>query len=453
MPSDALVGTSVRDDTGIEYVLGAVIGKPGAQGVVYRVTGHPNLAIKLLTRSSELNRLEAVRRLPLEGLQLAAPLSLIRFGGSGYLMPLASDMTPLAEPYLPREFGSRETSSINWYQNTGGLRRRLAIAANVAQCLAGLHERGLAYVDLNPNNVMVSDDLNRTETWLIDTDNLTSRSNPDPDSDILGFPGYVAPERIIKKAPPSTLADAYSLAVMVFRLLTLCHPLEGNAAELLDGNSAKAAIGRGELAYVADPADESNQLLPLSLSDKLFEVVVSGAMKKLLLKTFSGGRLDPVQRPGTAKWRDVLWHALDNVVDCANNCGLTYYRLSTTCPSCGSKTPPVNLSSVFPEWGESEWDGVGPPARRTFVLSSQNATTVEGRHLWGSYDSKDPLLTFKPAKHGFALDVSDLVTAKDAQGRLIDSIPHPKLRKEYRIHVSSSDRPTRILRITALEVQ
>ena len=85
-------------------------------------------------------------------------------------------MTPLREPYLPHEFGRNETAS--WYLSTGGLRRRLAIAARIADTVTILHALALAYVDLNPNNVMISEDLSRDETWLIDTDNLTSMSTP-----------------------------------------------------------------------------------------------------------------------------------------------------------------------------------------------------------------------------------------------------------------------------------
>jgi serine/threonine protein kinase len=312
MPSEALSGSRVRDDTGIEYVLGDPIGKPGAQGVVYRVEGQPGFAIKLLKRSEDLSRIEEVRRLPLDGLQLAAPISLIREGGSGYLMPLAADMNPLAEPYLPREFGPRETSGTDWYRSTGGLRRRLALAANVAQCLAALHERGLAYVDLNPNNVMVSDDVSRQETWLIDTDNLTSRANPK--WDIIGFPGYAVPERVTRKAPPSTLADAYTLAILTFRLLVLRHPLEGVAADTLDGDEAAMAINSGRLPYVADPGDDSNRLPHRSLSSKLLSVALSGRMQQLALTTFGEGRLNPLVRPGAARWRDALWLAHDIAV-------------------------------------------------------------------------------------------------------------------------------------------
>ena len=223
MPSEL---DRVTDDAGVEFVLGQKIAE-GAQGTVFRVEGHPGYAIKLLKRPEDLDRIAAVRRLPLEGLSVAAPITLIRTGGTGYLMRLASDMAPIREPYLPREFGARETNA-DWYRQTGGLRRRLAIAANMARSVAALHERGLAYVDLNPNNVMVSDDLGRAETWLIDTDNLTSRSTPR--WDIVGFPGYVAPERARRKGvPPSTLADTYTLAVHVFRLLVLRYPLEGVA--------------------------------------------------------------------------------------------------------------------------------------------------------------------------------------------------------------------------------
>ena len=295
----------VTDDAGVEFVLGQKIAE-GAQGAVFRVEGHPGYAIKLLDRPEDLYRIAAVRRLPLEGLSVAAPLTLIRTGGTGYLMRLASDMTPIREPYLPREFGARETNA-NWYRQTGGLRRRLAIAANMARSIAALHERGLAYVDLNPNNVMVSDDLSRVETWLIDTDNLTSRSNPK--WDILGFPGYAAPERTRRNAPPSTLADTYILAIHVFRLLVLRHPLEGIAADSFDGDGARERMDRGDFAYVDDPQDQSNQLPPRSFPAGIFPLVMSGRMRRLSEQTFTDGRLEPAKRPGSARWRDVLFRA------------------------------------------------------------------------------------------------------------------------------------------------
>lgn len=449
MRSDTRSGGRVRDDTGIEYVLGDTIGKPGAQGVVYRVEGHPGFAIKLLKRESDLARIEEVRRLPLDGLQIAAPISLIREGGAGYLMPLAADMNPLAEPYLPREFTPRETGGIDWYRNTGGLRRRLALAANVAQCLAALHERGLAYVDLNPNNVMISDDVSREETWLIDTDNLTSRANPK--WDIVGFPGYAVPERVTKKAPPSTLADAYTLAILSFRLLILSHPLEGQAADSLDGDEAAAAMNTGTLAYVGDPSDDSNRLPSKRLPSKLFPLTLSGRMQKLFLATFGPGKLNPLVRPGSAEWRDALWLAHDNVVDCADGCGWSYFRLLPHCPACNRETPPVILATVFPEWGETEWKDVDPQSRDSLALSRGRPTPVLERHLWGGFASKDPLLTFNPVGKGFELGIRDGVRVTDGARKRVERIPYPKQKKEYRVRVETDGRPTRTLRITCVE--
>lgn len=421
----------------------------GAQGTVYRVDGQPGFAIKLLERETDLARIEEVRRLPLDSLPLAAPTSLIRDGGFGYLMPLASDMNPLREPYLPREFGPRETGSIDWYRNTGGIRRRLALAANVAQSLAALHERGLAYVDLNPNNVMISDDVSREETWLIDTDNLTSRANPK--WEIIGFPGYAVPERVTKKAPPSTLADAYTLAILTFRLLVLSHPLEGQAAESLDGDAAAAAINTGALAYVGDPTDESNRLPTRRLSAKLFALALSGRMQQLFLETFGVGKLNPLARPGSARWRDALWLAHDNVVECADGCGWSYFRLLRQCPACGRETPPVVLATVFPEWGETEWADVDPQARDSLTLSLHRSTPVGERQLWGGYASKDPLLTFTPVGKGFELGAREGVHVTDGAGKRVERIPYPENRKEYRVRVETSGRPARTLRITSIE--
>ena len=431
----------VVDDAGVEFVLGEKIAK-GGQGEVFRVDGHPGYAIKLLKRPEDLGRIAAVRRLPLEGLEVAAPLTLIRDGGTGYLMPLASDMRPVKEPYLPREFGVRETNAA-WYRQTGGLRRRLAIAANVARSIAALHERGLAYVDLNPGNVMVSDDPNRTETWLIDTDNLTSRS--DPTWDILGFPGYLAPERMRRQAPPSTLADSYILAVHVFRLLVLRHPLEGAEADRMDGHEARARMDRGDLAYVGAPQDQSNRLPPRSFPAGLFPLVISGKMRGLAERTFGEGRLEPAKRPGSARWRDVLFSALDNVIDCPAGCGWTYFRLLFNCPNCGAATQRATIVKVH---AAADWQRLA--ARDSLVASPDRATPILPRHVWGRYDQADPVVTFHPVRGGFEVEAHDEARVTDATGRAVSRIPRPSGTEGYRVRLDVPDRPTRLLAVRSV---
>ena len=252
MPSEAQPEPQrVVDDTGVEFVLGQKIAN-GAQGTVFRVEGHPDYAIKLLNRPEDLERIAAVRRLPLDGLSVAAPLTLIHTGGTGYLMPLASDMKPIREPYLPQEFGPRETT----LDLVSPDRRPAAPSGHRGQHgarIASLHERGLAYVDLNPGNVMVSDDLSRAETWLIDTDNLTSRSTPD--WNILGFPRYVAPER--RSAGGPALDAGRRLHPRHPRVPSpgaASIPLRASRRTSMDGNEAWEQIDRGESPLRYGPA-------------------------------------------------------------------------------------------------------------------------------------------------------------------------------------------------------
>ena len=437
MPSE---GSRVTDETGVEFVLGQEIAS-GAQGAVFRVAGHPDYAIKILTRPEDLERIAAVRRLPLDGLPVAAPLTLINAGGSGYLMRLARDMKQLREPYLPQEFGPRRTGK-DWYHQTGGLRRRLAIASAMAHALASMHERGLAYVDLNPGNVMVSDDLSRAETWLIDTDNLTSRSNPD--WNIVGFPRYVAPERVRRRTPPSTLADAYILAIHVFRLLVLKHPLEGVATDEIDRETAWNQIDRGEFPYVVDPEDLSNRLPERSFSAAIFPLVMTRRMRDLAERTFTDGRLDPVRRPGAARWREVLFSALDNVIDCPG-CGWTYYRLKKNCPACRAVTGEVPLVTVYPVGGAQPL-----PARDSLVISPRAETPIFPRHVWGRYDQPDPVVTFRPTEDGFDIGVHDEARVTSSSGKDRSKVWRPAPGEAIRLRLEVPGRPARDLRVRSV---
>jgi DNA-binding helix-hairpin-helix protein with protein kinase domain len=432
MPSEQL---RVTDETGVEFDLGQKISS-GAQGSVFRVAGHKNLAIKLLDRPEDLERISHVRRLPLDGLDVAGPFTLIRNGGFGYVMRLADEMNPLRDPYLPREFGARENAA--WYLATGGLQRRLSIAAQVARSIASLHALSLAYVDLNPGNVMVSEDLSRAETWLIDTDNLTSVTRPD--WNIVGYRGYLAPERASGHRPPSTLADVYSLGVLIFRLLSLTHPLAGRATEEMDGDDARDKMDRGDVGYIADPGDPSNQISPSTLPGALLPRVLSGRLQKLCLRTFGPGRLAPTERPGAARWRDVLYTALDNVVNCTAGCGWTHYRLDATCPNCGRPTGPTPVLSVY--GGDFEQPG---SARDSLAVARHKTTALLPRHVWGRYDETLPVVTLSPDPRGFEVRVHGDATLTDTAGKPVTVLTHPDEGRVKRMRLECPGRTPRLL--------
>jgi DNA-binding helix-hairpin-helix protein with protein kinase domain len=444
MPSEP---RTVTDDTGVVFTLGSQIGQRGAQGAVYRVEGHPGFAVKLLDRESDLATIELVRRLSLDGINIAAPITLIRNGGNGYLMPLAADMTPLGETYLRPQLEAKATPG--WYVDTGSLRRRLAIAANTASSIAALHAKGLAYVDLNPNNVMVSDDLSRSETWLIDSDNLTSRSRPV--GQLLGYPGFIAPERIRQGAPASTLADTYSLAIHAFQMLVLRHPLEGIAADDLDASTVWGQTGSdgrrdwglvdlGELPYVADPHDTSNALNPRKLSGILLGLALSGQIRQIAEQTFGVGRLDPLRRPSAGAWRDVLFGALDNVVSCAANCGWSYYRTRAECP-CGEPSSAPMLVTFTGGSIEEPFQ-----SRGTMVIARDTATTVLPRHLWGRYGDVGSAISIHPAgPTTFDIETHGDITFTDQRGKNVSNVHQPEPGDVKRYLLTAPDRPSRVL--------
>lgn len=431
---------TVVDETGIEYRLGEPLAPPGAQGVVHSVVGHGDLAVKLLKNANDLDRLRAVRRLPLDGIHVAGPTALIEDGDqAGYVMQLAGEMTTLSKAYLPRQFGSSAT--LDWYGESGGLSRRLAVAASIARTLASLHARSLAYVDLNPNNVMVSSNIDQRETLFIDADNLTSAVHGA--SEVLGLRGYLAPERArLPPATPSTLADSYSLAVVTFRMLCLLHPLQGEATEQadLDAEQADDAMDNGTFPYVADPDNDSNR--PVNGS-AIVDAVISPGLRKLCEQTFIQGRLNPKVRPSSSRWRDALFTALDNVITCnRDDCKWTYYRVVPTCPKCGQSTGAVPLLSWRPEV-----EGKAGGAGATIALSRVGATTIEPRHLWGRFDETQTALTLEPTDNGFEIVLGEGIELTSSMGSAMpDRLPFTPVSAPIVCRLTSANRATRFLR-------
>ena len=321
-PDDILVDTDGR----LHHLLHPAINE-GGQGAVYK-TKEPNIGIKLLKageRAADLVR--EVRRLPIEDLaSIAAPLSTLQ-GRPGYVMVWLRGMVPLSDTPLPPR--GRRTDIIDWYIATGGLRRRLALSARLAEVIADLHGRGLVYVDLSMANVMVSEAGSAAEVRLIDLDNLRSASEK---TSSFFTERWAAPE-IFNGQPPSCHSDSYSLSLVTFAVLTGFHPFfDGDFVRYSpDQSPERFAAARGYLPSFIDNVDTSN-----ATTNHLFpiDVVLTPTLLETFRRAFGQGRLQTDYRPTSAALRRMLWEAHDRTVTCG--CGFTTYVDTGTCAACDS---------------------------------------------------------------------------------------------------------------------
>lgn len=94
------------------------------------------------------------------------------------------------------------------------------IVSQVAVALSELHARGIVHCDLKPENILFRKD----GTAMLSDFGVSTLTSPDQPSEAFGTLGYVAPEQHYR-LPFDERADLYSLASVVFEMLTGKRPL------------------------------------------------------------------------------------------------------------------------------------------------------------------------------------------------------------------------------------
>ena len=322
---------TVLDQHGQSYELTGRIGE-GGQGIVC-TTNYPNLLVKVSRatteekRNSWTSKIRALMRQPLEGLPIAHPQALITQPQPGYVMELMDGLVPMTELMQVATDALMSDEGLSGYVKTGGLLRRLKMLARLARVLAELHGRGLAYGDLSPANVFVSQSLEYAEVWLIDADNVASQSHDGQQG--VFTPDYGAPEILRGESGINTLTDSWSFAVMAYRVLTLVHPLKGDVVLEGEPEREEAAL-RGELPWVDHPVDRSN-VLSIGLPR---EITLNAPLRALFERCFNAGLNNPGERPSLNEWADAFEAATGHCDQC-ESCGSAFFYTSKhICPFC-----------------------------------------------------------------------------------------------------------------------
>ena len=470
----------VDEDGNIHSLLEQPLGR-GGQGIVFR-TRNPHIAVKLISaaappeaaargappegsgkklwnqltsasgaglvdevkRQGLRRRLEDVRLLPLPELHLAQPLSMLR-EHVGYTMRLLTGMVPLRG--LIAEPGTEQLA--RFYQDTGGLRRRLELLANTASLLARLHAVPLVYADVSTNNVFISESMDASEVWLIDLDNLDHLSSHGPG---IYTPGFGAPEVVAGQAGVTTLSDSFSFSVLAFYALTQVHPFLGDYVEEggWDEDEDREQLAfRGQVPWIEDPDDDSNR----TARGVPRELVLSPPLRELFQRAFGPGRTHRERRPGMAEWAEVLRRAADRVVSC-KGCRSTFDVTAGTCQFCTEGLSPEFIHMQVNRW-DPEFDAtatVSPHAVWHKMIDPASDGIVL-RHVVEPVlaDAQDPpVLRVRMVPRGISIeplggrDVHVVMGGRMQRLERETRLPLPKPGSEVLLHFGALDKPHRM---------
>lgn len=313
---------TLEDIHGGKYPLKSELAS-GGQGVVY-TTELPQTLIKGFTNKDESvkkrwrEHIEWLIRQNLQDLKLARPLVLLKEPRMGYVMELMDGLIPLKDLFDSFIKASDDISEdnpaphIQDYLDQGGLKRRVGILCQLARTLNQLHGRGMLYGDISPDNIFVSDDINHTETWLIDCDNISFESHPGL---AVYTPEYGAPELVRGEAMLSSLTDCWSFAVVAYQLLTHNHPLKGSLVN--DGEpEVEDEAFRGVHPWINDPDNLDNE----NFSNLPIQLIENSNLPALFQQTFGLGMHSPIERPTMAQWLEALTEVDEHLFSCPE-CG------------------------------------------------------------------------------------------------------------------------------------
>ncbi len=358
--------TVIGENSDAQYQLEAEIGS-GAQGRVFSVKGG-KYALKLIGRKSSKNaqllkrKISYIKTRNISDLNISKPIEQIKGEYLGYIMEMATDMISLEKLLKP-------TSDSDWWEKSGGLKKRLLILKNLSQLLSDLHSRGLIYGDLSPNNIFVSEDKEYAEVYLIDVDNITHESKV---GDAFYTPGYGAPEVVKGNSGADTYTDDYSFSVIAYQLLTLNHPFVGDYVNQGDPELEEDAY-IGNIPWIEHSTDKINK----STTGLNSSMTISKMIKKEFTNSFEINILNKLKRTSTSKWNEVFTKSLTGILKC-NKCSNTFfYNPELSCPFCNETKKLIGIINIYQyhknikEEIEKEYKGIALKDTKEQIVSRQ----------------------------------------------------------------------------------
>ncbi len=210
-----------------------------------------------------------------------------------------------------------------------------------------LHAKGLCYRDISFGNVFF--DPQTGEVLICDNDNVSAVGT---EANIQGTPRFMAPEVVRGETRPNAATDLFSLAVLLFYMFMMHHPLEGkkeSAIRCLDAPAMQKLYGE-EPIFIFDPDNESNRP-ERGLHDNalIYWPIYPAFFQQLFVQTFTKGMHKPDERVRESIWREAMIRLHDALIYCPACGAENFYdaqRMQRTggalapCWQCGQPVSP-----------------------------------------------------------------------------------------------------------------
>lgn len=306
-------GTILNSESGGIYTVVKLLGS-GGQGEVYDVESYGNhMALKWYYPKTATKEQKKI---------------LNNLVGKG--TPDASFLWPedLIFPANGKSFGYIMPLRPANYKSIVDLMKRKAEPSFYALCRAAfnltkgyqrLHGMGYSYRDISFGNLFF--DPENGDVLICDNDNVSV--NGKNDSGVLGTPGFMAPEIVMRKAKPSRNTDLHSLAVLLFYMFMVNHPLNGKMEadiKCMDLLAMEKLYGQDPV-FIFDPDDDRNRPVK-GIHDNalIYWDLYPQELRDLFLQVFTVGLESPNRRVTENKWLEVIGNMMSGIIKCPK-CG------------------------------------------------------------------------------------------------------------------------------------
>lgn len=199
-----------------------------------------------------------------------------------------------------------------------------------------LHMQGLCFSEIAAHNIHF--DPLSGELLLTYSDNIVE--NGKPSTLPLSDPRFMAPEIVRGEAAPNVQSDLYSLASLLFYMLMVHHPLEGEkitTMPVLDA-AAKQRLYGSAPTFIFDPVNNSNRPVPgYHVGVLSYWPLYPQFVRDMFVKAFTEGINDPYGgRIRESEWRKALVSLRDAIIYCPQCSAENFYDIAMLKAANGS---------------------------------------------------------------------------------------------------------------------